>query len=105
MIPDPRTTPMSYIPIKFPIWNNGQRFVGIADFRIQTHNKIEILYVRKKDGKRSFPNCYYISGADIVKPEHKTKIVGGGVKVYLVPLSELEEIVPNETIYTGGTED
>lgn len=105
MIPDPRTTPMSYIPIKFPIWNNGQRFVGVADFRIQTHNKIEILYVRKKDGKRSFPNCYYISGADIKKPEHKIKVVGGGVLVYLIPLSELEEIIPDETIHARGEED
>lgn len=103
MIPNLRTTPMSYVPIRFPIWNGGQRFVGIADFRIQTHNKIEILYVRK-DGTRSFPNCYYISGVDITKPEHKVQSVKGGVKVYLVPISELQEILPNEPIHDGGTE-
>lgn len=103
MIPNLKTTPMSYVPIKFPIWNGGQRYVGIADFRIRQHNKIEILYVRK-DGTRSFPNCYYISGADIKKPEHKVKTVKGGVKVYLIPISELEEIIPNETIYTDGEE-
>ena len=94
MIPGP-LTPMSYIPIKFPIWNGGERYVGIADFRVKQHNKIEILYVRK-DGERSYPNCYYMSGADIVK--HKIKVVGGGVKVYLIPIKELEEILPNATI-------
>lgn len=102
MIPNLQTTGMSYVPIKFPVWNGGQRFVGIADFRIRPHNKIEILYVRK-DGHRSFPNCYYISGEDIKRPDHKTKIVGGGVKVYLVPVSELEEILPNEHTTREGT--
>jgi len=101
MIPGP-LTPMSYVPIKFPIWNGGERYVGIAAFRVKTHTKIEILYVRKA-GKRSYPNPYYMSGADIIK--HDVKVVKGGVKVYLVPIKELEEILPNETIRQESEED
>lgn len=100
MIPAPNT-PMSYIPIKFPIWNGGDRVVGVADFRVKQHNRIEILYVRK-DGTRSYPNPYYMSGEDIVK--HKIKVVGGGVKVYLVPIKELEEILPDEELHAGAEE-
>lgn len=91
MIPGP-LTPMALIEIRFPIWNGGQRYVGIADFRIRAHNKIVILYTRK-DGTKSFPNPYYISGADIKSPDHKFQVVKGGVKLYLVPISELEEII------------
>lgn len=100
MIPGPNT-PMSYIPIRFPIWNGGQRVVGIADFRVKQHNKIEIEYVRK-DGTRSYPNCYYMAGADIVK--YPVQTVKGGVRVYLVPLKDLEEILPDEQLHAGGEE-
>jgi hypothetical protein len=78
------------IEIKFPIWNNGERVVGLANFRLQMDNRVIIAYTRKSDGQRSFPDDYYISGADASK--YPTKQLKGGVKVHLVPIRDLEVI-------------
>lgn len=80
----PKLTPVNLIEIKRPRWK--QRTVGIASFRVGTHNQIEIL-ATGKDGTRYYPNSLYMSGEDIIK--HETQDLDSGVKLYLVPISEL----------------
>lgn len=83
-----RLTPMTDITVRSPIWNNGNRVVGIADYRLKTDLcRIEITYVRK-DGVRSFPDTYVMASSKI--RTYPTMTVAGGVLLYLVPLSDLE---------------
>ncbi len=81
-----QSTPCNHIAIKYPRWK--QRVVGVAKFRVGTHNAIEITAVGK-DGERYYPDMYYMSGEDIVKHPVQ-KLPGSGVELYLVPINELE---------------
>lgn len=80
-----KDTPCNFIEIQSPRWK--QRVVGIASFRVGTHNEITIT-ARDKDGMPYYPNSYYMSGEDIRK--HETQRLPSGVELYLVPISELE---------------
>lgn len=79
-----RDTACNHIEIRSPRWK--ERVVGIAKFRVGTHNSIDIM-ATDKTGKRYYPDTYYISGADIAK--HEVQKLPQGVEVYLVPISEL----------------
>lgn len=83
-------TVYNLVEIRAPIWNGQlkKRCVGIADFRVRDFNKIVITYTRK-DGTRTFPNSYAMRGADIQKYP-LVPIPGSSVKVYTVPLEDLE---------------
>jgi hypothetical protein len=63
--------------------------VGIASFRVGTHNKI-VIEARGKDGEPYYPEPLYISGTNIMK--HDTQLLPSGVKLYLVPIAELEPL-------------
>ena len=80
-----RTTPCSLIKIKSPRWK--QRVIGIASFRIRQHNAIQI-EARDKDGFKYYPETYYMSGSKIMT--YKTQELPSGVKLYLVPIKDLE---------------
>jgi len=81
----PRLQPVQYIEIKKPRWK--QRVVGIASYRVGTHNQINII-AKDKTGKLYYPNDYYMSGEDIKKYDKQT--LGSGVVLHLVPISDLE---------------
>jgi hypothetical protein len=86
-----RLEPYQKFDIRMPIWNNGKRVVGLNENLMKRHNVINILYVRKRDGQRSFPNTLYFNKANLTA-SHKRQIVGGGVKLVWIPLSELEPL-------------
>ncbi len=75
-----RDTVANKIEIKAPRWK--QRVVGIATFRVGTHNEIEIL-ATGKDGKRYYPETFYASGDQIKTCETQTLPSG-------VPISQLD---------------
>lgn len=83
----PEMTPMSVVDIQKPRWK--QRVVGIASFRVGQHNKVRIL-ATGKDGERYYPDDMYISGEDVKK--HPVQLLPSGVKLYLVPISDLERL-------------
>ena len=86
-----RLTPLNAIPpIHAPRWNGGKRVVGIADYRIKDANRIEIDYVRKSDGERVYPTPFFMRGNKI--KTYPTQIVRGGVKLYQVPIDDLEPL-------------
>lgn len=79
-----RNTACSMFQIQKIRWKN--REIGIADYRISTHNEIHILQAGKNG--RYFPDVYYISGEDArKKPLEK---VGSSVEVRLIPIKELK---------------
>jgi hypothetical protein len=80
-----RTTPCSQIEIKAPRWK--QRVVGVASFRVQTHNQIDITY-QNKESKRLYPYPLYASG-ELIRA-CPTQNVKNGVMLYLVPIDKLE---------------
>lgn len=94
-----RLDTFQYFGIRMPIWNNGQRVVGLNENLMKRHNKIDILYVRKRDGLRSFPNALYFNKANLTAL-HKRQVVGGGVKLVWIPLAELEPL-ETETVPTS----
>lgn len=80
-----KETSCNMIEIKMPRWK--QRIIGIANFRVGQHNAIDIT-ATGKDGKRYYPNTLYGSG-EMIK-ECETQILPSGVKLYLVPIANLE---------------
>ena len=80
-----QTTPVQHIVIEKPRWK--QRVIGVATFRVGHHNMIEIT-AKKKDGTKYYPDQYYMSGENIKK--HEVQLLPSGVKLYLIPINELE---------------
>jgi len=72
------------IEIQMPRWK--QRVVGIATYRVGTHNAIDIV-AKAKDGERYYPDTLYGSGALIRACEKQT--LPSGVTLYLVPIDSL----------------
>jgi hypothetical protein len=82
-----RTTVCSHIEIRSPRWK--QRVVGVASFRVGTHNAIDIIKT-DKEGKRYYPDLLYASGETIRACEQQK--LPSGVVLYLVPISKLEPL-------------
>lgn len=89
-----RFTPVNVIPpIQKPIWNGGQRKIGIASFKLKgTHNQVEIL-ATNASGERIYPLPFYVNGEEVQKkyplvpiPKHPN------IKVYEIPIDDLELI-------------
>lgn len=81
----PKTTPCQRFDIHSIRWK--QRVIGLASYRISTHNEVHI-GSKKKDGTLYYPDTYYISGEDARKCE--TQQLGSGIELYLIPLSKME---------------
>jgi len=79
-----RDTVCNKIEIQMPRWK--QRVVGIATYRVGTHNAIDIT-ATGKDGQRYYPNTLYGSG-DMIRA-CKTQLLPSGVKLFLVPIDSL----------------
>lgn len=77
---------VKFPPIKTPIWNGGNRCVGLKADRVGDHNEVTISY-RNKDGVLIYPDKYYFDGKR--RGEFKTKQYSFGTML-IVPISELE---------------
>lgn len=82
-----RTTPANVFNIKKPMWNG--RKVGLASFRLGTHNQVNIL-AKNKTGELLYPEPLYVSGEKA--RTYDTMILPSGVVLYLVTISDLEPL-------------
>lgn len=85
-----RNTVCSKFEIRSVRWKG--RCIGLAKHRIGTHNEIEILQ-EGKDGKRYFPDVYYISKQKIDEGIAEGEYVvenRRGVWLIIVPINDLE---------------
>ncbi len=86
---------MTYYQIQSPIWNGGQRCVGLNVQLLHGMNStFEILYVTKKTKKRSYPYTFTVPNAVVMTCPRQT--VSGGVVLAIVPLDKCTEVVPIE---------
>ena len=78
--------------ISKPIWNGGKPCVGVAEFRFKNHDEIhvDITYVRKKDGRRSYPYLYSVKREQALR--YPTQVVSGGVALRVIPIGDLRII-------------
>lgn len=63
--------------------------VGLATYKIGTHNKINILKTNK-DGERIFPQPFYISGARARQFPIEPVRSNPNIKLHIVPINDLE---------------
>ena len=80
------------VHIKKPIMNkDGQRCVGIADYRLKYEsNFVEVVidYITKKENMRIYPNPLYIPKTNVLKyPVQYVK----DTKLYIVPIADMKE--------------
>lgn len=77
------------VKIQKPIWGGGKPQIGIADFRVEQADKVnvEIEYTRK-DGTKSYPDTYSMLVSKL--KTYPTQVVGGGVTLYVAPLKDWE---------------
>ena len=87
-----RLTPANVHKIRKPMWN-GRR-VGIATYKIATHNLIEILakakngeYMYSVDGGKT-PATYYASAEQLNSADSMQ--LAGGVVLRVIPIAELD---------------
>ena len=83
-----RTTPANVVKIKMPIWNGGRRAVGIATFRVGTHNQIEIEH-KNADGTLLYPEPFYISGEELRQYPVQPVKRNPSIKLFIVPIDDL----------------
>lgn len=82
-----KTTSCSLFPIRQPVW--GGRKVGLATYKIDTHNQIDILYTYG-DGTRVYPLPLYISGEKArTYPKQPVKS-NPNVILHVIPIADLE---------------
>lgn len=80
------------VELQKPIYNGGNPHIGIADFRLKGADLVEaeIMYVRKSDGRRSYPEKFVMSVTKLMT--YPTQIVGSGVKLFVAPLGDWDVI-------------
>jgi len=78
------------IAIRTPVWDG--RKVGIANFRARRADIIEVKvkYRLKKADKELLPKVLTIPAAKV--RTYPVKVVGGGTKVHMVPIADMEEV-------------
>lgn len=76
------------VQIQKPQWMGGNPHIGIAEYKLSNADivEVEILYVRKKDNQRSWPYLYRMTVEKL--RTYPTKIVSGGVKLFVAPLGD-----------------
>jgi hypothetical protein len=78
---------MAHFAIQAPMW--GDRYVGLADHKIEANNTIEILYTNKH-GERTYPDKYSMTGAELRK--YSTKQFKATMPLLrMVPITELRK--------------
>ena len=81
---------MAHLVIMAPIWNGGDRLVGLAEWRLKQEDPIttfEITYTNIK-GKRIFPHPFRVATSKVLAGKQQYV----GVKVRLVRLADCEEV-------------
>lgn len=75
------------VSIKSPIWNGGRPHIGVAEWKVQGVDRVNVkIEYQRKDGSYSFPGMYYMDAEKLVK--YPIKIVGSGVNLYVAPLGD-----------------
>ena len=78
-----RFTPANKIEIKAPIWST--RSVGIATYKIGTHNEVHI-------STKQYPQPLYISGEKARTFPIEPVKNNPKIKLYIIPIDELEPL-------------
>lgn len=86
-----RTTVCQLFEIRAPIWNGGERKVGLNLGRVRKHNEIHFTYRRKSDGELSMPDPYYFDGDNIKGLDYDVMNVKG-TNLVLIPFRDLETL-------------
>lgn len=77
------------VEIDKPIWGGGKPQIGIADFRVEQADKVNVQIVfTRKDGTRSYPDTYSMLVSKL--KNYPTQRVRGGVTLYVAPLKDWE---------------
>jgi len=79
-----KKTSCALFQIRMPRWK--ERVIGVADYRLQTHNEIHIM-AKNKDGELYFPDKYYIS---LEKARTYPVQVMSSIDLRLIPINDLE---------------
>lgn len=82
-----RLTPANIFEIKTPVW--GGRKVGLATYKIGTHNEIRITYTDKQ-GLLVYPQPFYISGEKARTYPVQPVRSNPNIKLHVIPVSDLE---------------
>lgn len=85
----PKMTPCNLIKIRTPLWNGGQRKVGIATFKIGTHNEIRI-EAKNKEGDLIYPQPFYITGEKARSYPQSAIPNHPHIKTYEIPIEDLD---------------
>lgn len=86
-----RLTPANLIKIRTPIWNGGRRAVGIATYKVGSHNEIQIDHINS-DGTRLYPEPFYISGEELAKYPAKPVKKHPNIMLHIVPIDDLYKL-------------
>ena len=87
---------MTHFKIKAPIWNGGQRCVGLnVQLLHGVEQTFEIEYTTKKTKKRSYPNMFTVPTAVVMTCPRQT-LKPSGVILAIVPLEKCTEVKPLE---------
>lgn len=79
--------PATLFEIKTPVW--GGRKVGLATYKVGTHNEIRIL-TKNKEGQPLYPQPLYISGTKAREYPIEPVKSNPNIKLYIIPVSDLE---------------
>lgn len=91
------TTPV--IDINSPVWNGGNRCVGINTQRVVDSQMYKIRILHKRvDGTRSYPDDFYMRGRDIRSYEAKPLKKYPNIFLHWVPINDLSIELPNKDI-------
>lgn len=82
-----RTTPAQVFEIRTPVW--GGRKVGLATYKVGTHNEVRILY-NDSNGSRVYPQPLYISGEQARTYPTQPVRSNPNVILYVIPISDME---------------
>jgi hypothetical protein len=82
-----RFMPCTLFEIKTPVW--GGRKVGLATYKVGTHNEIRIL-TKNAQGERLYPQPLYISGAKARQYPIEPVRSNPNIKLYIIPVNDLE---------------
>jgi len=73
--------------ITTPIWNGGNRCVGIADFRLKSSDAlIEITY-KDEQGNRIYPHKYFMNR---IKAKQYPIQTYKGINLHIIPIDHFE---------------
>jgi len=86
---------VNVIKIKTPIWNGGNRCVGIAEYKlIGAGVYIDILY-RNKTGEKTYPNRFRLDRSVAMECPVKTIRISSSrhLRLRIVPIDSMEIII------------